>query len=235
MKADTYVPWAAAIAALFFILGIHIGASSHIILESINIFSSFLLSVSTASLALCAWIGVNQWKKEIRGKSEFDMALNFMKIAMNLRDTVQGARGPIHPNELSVVDQIQAVPIVGRSEYEQHMLSVKPHQDAWRKRSIIVSSALVELEDMYVVIEIFFGRECVTQTKNMARRVQRYLTAIDWEIGNLGRGDSTIDELENAAVLIKSLKTGNPDDFTIGIEGDVEELRKYTDKYFNKS
>ncbi len=65
------------------------------LLNFTSLISTIIVSISAVVVALIAIYGVFQWKRELKGKSQFELARQIVKLAMEYRDNYHAVRSPI--------------------------------------------------------------------------------------------------------------------------------------------
>ena len=63
-------------------------------MELITIVKDILVGLSAIFLSIIAFLGLNTWRKEIKGKSEYQLAKNVLKSVYNVRDAFNHVRNP---------------------------------------------------------------------------------------------------------------------------------------------
>lgn len=53
-----------------------------------------VVTAAAATGAIVAWIGLNAWKRQLSGKTEYDVALRFLRAVYRLRDSIALVRSP---------------------------------------------------------------------------------------------------------------------------------------------
>jgi hypothetical protein len=61
----------------------------------VSICKDIALAIAGAVTATVAWKGLNNWLRELRGRTRFDAALSLMRAAYALRETVANCRAPL--------------------------------------------------------------------------------------------------------------------------------------------
>lgn len=60
----------------------------------ITIIKDIVVAISTASMAILAYRGITTWRKELKGKAEYQLAKNVLKAVYKVRDAFKIVRHP---------------------------------------------------------------------------------------------------------------------------------------------
>lgn len=60
-----------------------------------SVLKDLVLALAAIVTATVAWLGLQKWRKELRGKADFDVARGLARATYKLREEIQSARSPL--------------------------------------------------------------------------------------------------------------------------------------------
>lgn len=143
--------------------------------EIVAMVKDVLLGAAAVTTATVAIIGLKNWSRELRGKTEFEAARNLMKVTYRVRDELQYCRSPfVSSGEFP-------------SDYPGTMGNVSAEQEAQAWSHIYwnrwgpVREALQEFETHVLEAEALWGndiRQKTDQLRQCARELQVAMEAV---------------------------------------------------------
>lgn len=117
--------------------------------EYVNIFIAIREVVVTAAAvtgAIIAVLGLKTWQKQLRGRTEYDLARRMLRAALEVRDGIRGVRSPfISPAEMEAALRSSGL---GDEEIKKQMLqpesTIAVYNVRWKRVADAVSSLQVE-------------------------------------------------------------------------------------------
>jgi hypothetical protein len=123
------------------------------------IIKDIIISIAATVGAVVAVMGLKTWRKELRGKTEYDLARNLLRTTYKVRDAIQIVRNPF----------------MSAGEYtpKQEQQDIKTSDDksdgglayAYQKRWEYVSKGLVELDVYTLEAEAIWGSPILEKVK----------------------------------------------------------------------
>lgn len=173
------VVWTVVIIGVMFCgvcLGLLIKGQGHFLPTLTGFASAF----GTLLLGVAAIKGVNQWKSEIRGRTEFEAAKNYLRAAYHLRKEMNYCRSPMisaqeFPDGYNPLEADTRV----RSSALAH---------AYANRWADVANAFVDLEAASIEAEVLWGKQVVPLTGAIKKCVTRLLASIQASLRNIESG-----------------------------------------------
>src|SRR5687768_11448247 len=121
--------------------------------EFTTIAQNIIVSICGIATAIIAYLGLTAWRKELKGKSEYEKAKEVLKAAYRVRSAVSHVRHPIIHN----------------SEYPQGMVDETGHltgendlegkEEVYKTRWKVLTDAFGELEEHCLEGQIEWGPE----------------------------------------------------------------------------
>jgi hypothetical protein len=181
----------------------------------INVITSSVTALSTFILAGAAVYGVFwEWKRQMKGKTEYESARRYLKTALQLRDAIKFVRNPfISLGEMEVALKENGL---GSEEYQnKDKMNRAVYSMRWKK----VMDAQTNLEAELLEAEVSWGVSAVDAQKSLNLLVRELYAAISLYLG----GHSKLDTDGN--MLIYDI--GETDKFNIKMLGAVKEIEVF--------
>jgi hypothetical protein len=131
--------------------------------EIIAAIKDVLVALAAAITAIVAIVGLTSWRRELKGKAEFEVARNLIRATYALRDAVQDSRAPF----------------VSGGEFPSGYGHANPSSDdeaqafgyVFKKRWTPVSKAVQEVDTQTLEAEAFWGAEIRSKTDTLRQCV----------------------------------------------------------------
>lgn len=166
--------------------------------------------ITTAAAAVGAYValsGLSAWKKQLKGKTDYELARRYLRSVYKLRDAMRGVRNPF----ISSDEMFAALKDSGleESDFENRQ---KTNRAVYARRWDRVVSATSDLEVELLEAEVSWGKEAVNIQSDLDANKRKlyssvkmfleghYLDDQDEMIYDMGEGDK-FGEKVNAAVL----------------------------------
>jgi hypothetical protein len=146
--------------------------------ELITIISEIIVGISAIGVAVFAFIGLQQWKIQLTGRTKFEVARKMAVLAFEFRDEYKRARSPMtlsgESSERQVAESETLEETNLLNEYFAHRNRLRPLQDTLRKlyetsweAEIILDKDIGKFikplekafSELYASIESYFGAE----------------------------------------------------------------------------
>ncbi|AHI30082.1 hypothetical protein [Marinobacter similis] len=193
-----------------------------------------VVGVSAGLVALFAYLGLNTWRREIKGKSEYDLAKALLKAVFRVRDGFKHVRNIViyqfeYPEEMT--DKNGHLIAEHRYEGTAHV-----YETRWK----VLESAFRELEDLHLDAQVEWGGQY--QEKIMALRECRaeLLVAVQQFIeskkspGFAQEWESQAEKRESHSILYHLGSNSRHDNFTPKIEAAVSEFEAWLRPHIDK-
>ncbi len=174
----------------------------------LNVVNTVAIVVGVVSTVL----GVNAWKKQLKGSTNYELARRYLRAVYKVRDAVKHVRNPFIPaSEFSV-----ALKDSGLSEQEQKD-RLKSQRAVYALRWHEVSGALTELHIELLEAEVSWGKGASTVADELLRLVRELLINLENYLD--GRERNPINE------IVYSL--GENDPFATRIETSIGNIESF--------
>ncbi|ENO1847690.1 hypothetical protein ACA874_001228 [Vibrio vulnificus] len=139
--------------------------------EVISSISDIIVGLSALGTFGIACYGVTNWKRELKGKNNFEISKNLMKSVYNYRDAIQSSRSMI---------------ILGSSQYLEELDNNKEQKlEVWKKlfdkRWKPVRESVQELSSLSLETEVLLGKEVkklIVALKDIALDLRHAMDAV---------------------------------------------------------
>lgn len=178
--------------------------------------SELITSIATLAGIYIAWSGLQQWKKQLRGRTDYEIARRYMRAVLKLRDAVHYVRNPFIP--ASEFDEALVKNGVNLSEeISDRKKDAAVYSERWKQ----VASATSDLNIETIDAEISWGKEASKIQDNLRKSVSKLSVAINLLVrGHSREGDFKI-----------IYQQGEKDFFSEEINESVQEIQNYLKKY----
>jgi hypothetical protein len=192
----------------------------------VTIVKDVLLGLSAVSAAVFAYLGLDAWRKELKGKAEYELAKNVLKSAYRVRESFKHVRHP-------AIFQYEYPP-----DMTDHIGHLKPEHDyegtahvyetRWKK----MDEAFRELEEHHLAAQVEWGAEFQDVIKKLRSCRADLLVTIQQFLERKknphGASRSTAEErAEERSVLYHLGSDSKHDKFTPEIDAAVDEFEKW--------
>src|SRR6266540_7384743 len=131
----------------------------------VALIKDIITGLSAATAAIIAIMGLQTWKKQLRGKTEYELAQRMAKATYKVREAVAGFRNP-----LSVGIEIQqAMDEANSDQTNDPNLHARSAQSAYNKLWQTVQEAFVDLEAVSLEAEAIWGESVTENLKPLKR------------------------------------------------------------------
>jgi hypothetical protein len=174
--------------------------------EIITAAKDVLLGIAAATTATVAVVGLQSWRRELKGKAEFETARNLIKATYKLRDDLQNCRSPFY----SAYEFPEG--------YKGTLGSPSPQEEAqawihiYKNRWAPVWSALQEFDSYTLEAETLWGTAIRSKTDALRQCVRELNTAIDASISDKAAGGEHFKSDRDFGKQIRSIVAASRDD-----------------------
>jgi len=168
------------------------------ILEIIAIIRDIFISLAAIITAFVATIGFKNWKRELKGKAEFEIARGLIRATYKLRDELQGCRSSFFSaNEFSEGYQ-------GASSESSPEEKAQAREYVYRNPWKPVRDALQEFEAHALEAEALWGNEIRSKTNEFLQCVRELSNAIFAVIQDKASGGEDFKSDKNFAKKMRA-------------------------------
>lgn len=202
-------------------------------LQILQAIKEIIVTLAAAGTVIMAYIGVNTWKGQLKGKTEYELAIRLLRVVLKTRDAISKVRNPfIHISEMYKALEDEEY---SKDEIEEKIGKSKADQHVYNARMKYVHSALSELEIEKLEAETMWGKEVKAVLNPL------YACAKELNIALLHRFNKEIyshltpekmEEIENIIYEVKS-DVNDKDTFEGRIQDAVIDVKEFVRPYLD--
>jgi len=147
------------------------------ILNFLNTNSNAITAISAIIIAAFAIYGIREWKRQMKGKTNYEIARRYLKASLNLRNAILYVRNPFIPvSEMQEALKEHGLDSVEYSDHVKTNIAVysrrwKKVQEAWTN----LEAELLDAETSWGVDAVNSSVPLITLTKELFAALQMYL------------------------------------------------------------
>ncbi len=123
--------------------------------------------------AIVAFIGINAWKKQLKGSTEYELAKRYLKSVYKIRDAIKYVRNPfISIDEMAVALKENGVENPDYSNNQQTNRAV--YSVRWKK----VMEARIDLDVELLEAEVIWGKEAVNVIGDLNAQINKLYVSL---------------------------------------------------------
>ncbi|MEO8097881.1 MAG: hypothetical protein ABI811_09285 [Acidobacteriota bacterium] len=158
--------------------------------------------------ASVAYLGLQTWKRQLHGNTQFDLARRILKSAYSIREAMALVRSPV----LSVGEQESALPVEASREH-QRAIRLAACNVRWR----VVVDARTEFNTVLLEAEVVFGKDVRSACEGLLQCTKELFFAME---DMLGEGpDLGVEERRKARDI--GFESSAKPEFTKKIEASI--------------
>lgn len=190
--------------------------------------TKFLISKDIITLILTAiglriaWIGLETWKKQIKGTREWETAYNLNLSIIKLREAIKYVRKPGTPPS----EKQQAIQYGKNKHPEKHEEDIEKNVDLytyeirWQK----ISEATVEMESHLLAAEFFWGSDILNKLKPLNKKI----TELNIGLLQYFQPQFRVKNFEELYEIVYNMSTEETEDkFSKEVSQAVEDVKSY--------
>lgn len=174
--------------------------------------ANFLTAVSAIIVGVAAIYGVREWKRQLVGKTDYEIARRYLKTALRLRDAISFVRNPF----VSLGEMQSALKEHGMDSEEygdKQKTNLAVYSIRWKK----VRDAWTDLEAEVIEAEVSWGREAFNVQKSLDMCVRELLSSLNLYLeGHTERGSRQL-----------IYEYGEKDEFRLKVEKSIKEIEDF--------
>lgn len=162
-------------------------------MDIVELIRNVITALAAGTGATVAVVGLRTWRKQLRGKTEYELARRLLRAALKVRDELAYVRGPfISAGEIAAA--------VEESGTDVDMPSEEAGEIARARRWKYLTDALSDFELEALEAEVIWGGEITTQLSALRECVRR-LRGASWEYGFLQNSGSPFKKDERQRLV----------------------------------
>ncbi|MFC1789753.1 hypothetical protein ACFLYY_02115 [Patescibacteria group bacterium] len=185
------------------------------ILNFLNINSRAITAMSAIIIALLAIYGIREWRRQIKGKTNYEIARRYLKASLNLRNTISYVREPfVSLSEMETALKEHGLKGEKADNFKINNMAV--YSRRWKE----VQKAWSELEVEIIDAEVSWGSEAVNASNDLISLVKELFIALQIYID--GQQGGIKDEL-----IYNQGSLDKPDKFSRKIEKSINKIKEF--------
>jgi len=185
------------------------------ILNFLNENSDAITAISAIIIVSLAIYGIREWRRQIKGKTNYEIARRYLKASLNLRNAILYVRNPFIP----AIEMQTALKEHGFKS-EEYTDNVKTNIAVYSRRWKKVQEAWTDLEAELLDAEVSLGADAVNVSSPLIALVKELFAALQMYID--GHRQKIKDEL-----IYNQGSPDNPDEFSKKITDAIEKIKEF--------
>ncbi len=181
--------------------------------------SKIISSLSAIILTGVALYGLREWKRQLKGKTDYEIARRYLKAALQMRDAIKFVRNPF-----IWMSEMQAALKEHGFDSDEHENTKKTNRVVYSSRWKKVQEARTNLEAELLEAEVSWGAAAIDAQKNLDNLTKELFAALQLFLDGDVKGNNTEYKLIYAVVT--------EDEFSVKIDAAIEEIRNFLKPHF---
>jgi len=162
----------------------------------ISISKDILTGVAAVTAAIVAVVGLQAWKKQLKGKVEYELARRVLRAALNVRDSIRFVRNPFQSGgEIDIALKEAGIDI----DPKDPSFRANSERAVYQRRFKKVDLSMSELEIELLEAEVSWP-EIKTRVRPLRGCINKLLTKIYLRIDNLEDPQEKMDPNERKEI-----------------------------------
>ena len=178
----------------------------------LSVLPDIITAVSTAIVAGVAIYGITEWRRQLKGKTNYETARRYLKSALKLRDAMKYVRNPFIP-----VSEMQSALKENGFKEDEYNDNKKMNRSVYSVRWNKVRESWTNLEAELIEAEISWGPSAVKAQNSLDSCVRKLFASISLYLDGHGR------EFQDNIIY----DTGEQNEFTKEITKAIEEIEVF--------
>ena len=203
--------------------------------EYLSLVKDIITALSALTVAVIATLGLQTWKKELKGRTEYELARRLLRAVYKTRDAIRLVRNPfMSAGEISQSLQQANIEVDQHDERFGAITQGSVYQTRWKK----VQDAFTELQLDTFEAEVIWGQEASEKMRPLRKNVstlfaniQIYLKHIE-EPSRYTLDTETRQEMETV-IYDPGLEDPSRNSFTVEITQSVRQIEQYLRPHLN--
>jgi hypothetical protein len=182
----------------------------------ISIAKDILTGVAALTAATVAILGLQAWKKQLKGKVEYELARRVLRAAFNVRDAIRLVRNPVQMGgEIERAVKEAGIDVDPETRESRAKSQAAVYQGRWKK----VNQSMSELDIELTEAEVSWGPEIQNRAKPLRECIGKLVSKIWLYIDNLEQPRDQTDSNERKEIRqVIYLQSEDPDKDTFASE-----------------
>lgn len=185
------------------------------ILDFFDTYSDALTAISAVVVSFVAIYGLQEWKKQMKGKTNYEIARRYLKQTLKLRNEVLNVRNPgIFLGEIETALKESGL------DGDEYKDKIKINRIVYQRRWKNVQQARSNLELEIIDAEVSWGKQAEEVSRPLFALVGKLFAAIQLYLD----GFSTPIR-EN--IIYNQGSPESPDDFSIEVDKAIDKIKEF--------
>ena len=197
----------------------------------ISIAKDVLTGVAALTAAIVAVLGLQAWKRQLKGKVEYELARRILRAAFNVRDAIRLVRNPFQMGgEIERAVKESGIDIDPNSPAFRAKSQAAVYQGRLKK----VDQTMSELEIEVTEAEVLWGHEIQNRVKPLKECIGKLVSKIWLYTYNLEHPEEKVDSNERKEIRdIMYLQSEDPykDSFATEVNRAVDSIAEFLKPY----
>jgi hypothetical protein len=193
----------------------------------VTLIKDIITGLSALTAAIIAILGLQAWKKQLKGKTEYELAQKFLRAVYKIRETLASVRNPFQ----SAAEISQAMKEANIEELPVNDSRYRPRSEmaVYQKRFQKVTEAFLELESIMLEAETLWGEGVREYIKALRNHTANLFLAIQMHISDMENNAPYNEEKYNNRMEIMYAITDNSreDPFANALKQTIKEIEDF--------
>jgi hypothetical protein len=198
----------------------------------VPIIKDIITALAALTAGIVAVVGLQSWRRQLKGKTDYELARRFLRAAYRVREAIRYVRNPIRGgSEYEEANQKPAISNSQRSERANAEAALYSHR--WNRLHEAISDLQLELLEA----EVSWGSKPRQSVDPLYKcigklRASTWLYLHDFENPNLRTDDKAeARRKQNDLVVFESSEDPSEDQFTAEIKDAIEVIETFMKRY----
>jgi len=193
----------------------------------VTLIKDIITGLSALTAAVIAMLGLQAWKRQLKGKTEYELAQKFLRGVYKIREAFAWVRNPFQ----SAAEISQAMKEANLEDLSASDSKYRPRSEAavYQKRFQKVSEAFLELESIMLEAETLWGEGVREYIKSLRTHSADLLVAIQMYISDMEHNVPYDEEKYNKRMAIMyAITDGSREDpFANEVKKTIKEIESF--------
>lgn len=179
--------------------------------------STIILTITGTVVAI---YGLRTWKKELLGRTKYELARKFLRSTYKVRDAIKYVRNPF----ISIEEQASAAKEVGNEKVGGNQAIFDVYSVRWQK----INTATSDLEAEGVEAEVLWGKQAVDVQKDLWDCVRKLYINLNYHL-KARKDPETYDRLarDSSDIIYATDPANENDPFSLQVKAAVSKIEEF--------
>lgn len=190
-----------------------------------------IVSLAAVTTAIVAVIGVNSWRKELKGSSEFQTARNLIKSVYRLRDAIYDARSPL-------IRSSEFPPEYNLNNHKTKNDNADAYAHVFNNRWEFVAKAVQEFDVASLEAEALWFKESSNRTSELRQCLVEIRASTESFVSNAASGNQDFESDKKFGKSVRenvfSSRDSKDNKMNIKINNSIESIEEFLKSYIGR-